>query len=96
VASEIGARLGAVGFNAPYGRRLEGGLAKEQDDLATESLQLAARAAGEIGAVVLVEPLSAARGTPLQTASDAAAVVERVRAAGGPAIGSSATFTTWA
>jgi hydroxypyruvate isomerase len=87
VASEIGARLGAVGFNAPYGRRLEGGLAKEQDDLATESLQLAARAAGEIGAVVLVEPLSAARGTPLQTASDAAAVVERVRAAGGPAIG---------
>lgn len=87
VATEIGARLGAVGFNALYGRRLEGGLAKEQGPLATESLLLAARAAGEIGAAVLIEPLSADRGTPVQTASDAAAVVERVRTAGGPAIG---------
>jgi hydroxypyruvate isomerase len=87
VATEIGARLGAVGFNALYGRRLEGAMAKEQDDLATESLLLAARAAGEIGAAVLVEPLSADRGTPVQMASDAAAVVEHVRAAGGPAIG---------
>lgn len=87
VVTEIGARLGAVGFNALYGRRLQEGLAKEQDDLATESLLLAARAAGAIGAAVLVEPLSAARGTPVQMASDAAGVVERVRAAGGSAIG---------
>ncbi|MBO0747083.1 MAG: TIM barrel protein [Acidimicrobiaceae bacterium] len=86
-AVEIGARLGAVGFNALYGARLQGDLAKEQHDLATESLVLAARAAGEIGACVLVEPLSASRGTPLLTAADAAAVVGRVREAGGPAIG---------
>jgi hydroxypyruvate isomerase len=87
VATEIGARLGAVGFNAIYGRRLEDGLAKEQEELATESLLVAARAAGRIGAAAMIEPLSADRGTPIQTASDAAAVVERVRAAGGAAIG---------
>jgi hydroxypyruvate isomerase len=87
VATEIGARLGAIGFNALYGVALEGKLAKEQGELATESLVLAARAAGEIGAAVLIEPLSASRGTPLLTANDAATVVEGVRAAGQPTIG---------
>jgi len=87
VATEIGARLGAVGFNALYGARLPEHLAKEQEDLATESLVFAAREAAAVGASVLIEPLSAARGTPVLTASDAAAIVERVQAAGGPAIG---------
>lgn len=87
VTVEIGARLGAVGFNAVYGARLPEGLARQQEAVATESLLLAARAAGEIGADALIEPLSAARGTPLLTAADAAAVVERVRAAGEGAIG---------
>jgi hydroxypyruvate isomerase len=83
----IGARLGAVGFNALYGVRLPEPAVAKQGELAAESLILAARAAGEVGAAVLIEPLSAARGTPLLTASDAAEVVERVRAAGEPAIG---------
>lgn len=87
VAVEIGARLGAVGFNALYGAARKGEVPKEQQDTAVESLLLAARAAGEIGASVLIEPLSAARGTPVLTASDAAALVVRVREAGEPAIG---------
>jgi hydroxypyruvate isomerase len=82
----IGARLGAVGFNAPYGVRIEGVSPEAQDELATQSLVLAARAANEIGAVVLVEPTSGPR-RAIRTAADGAAVVERVRAAGGEAVG---------
>jgi hydroxypyruvate isomerase len=82
----IGARLGAIGFNAPYGLRVEGVSPEEQDELATESLVFAAHAASEIGAVVLVEPTSGP-GRVVRTAADGAAVVERVRAAGGEAVG---------
>jgi hydroxypyruvate isomerase len=83
----IGARLGAIAFNAPYGVRVPEASPEAQDELATESLLLAAQAAGEIGAVVLVEPTSGPRRTPLRLAADGAAVVERVRAAGGSAVG---------
>ena len=61
-----------------YGNRLDDVEAAEQDELAVESLALAARKVGEIGAVVLLEPLSGAPRYPLLTAADAANVIERV------------------
>lgn len=77
----IGERLGAEGFNALYGNRVEGATEQEQDDLAVENLALAAKAATRIGATVLVEPVSGAERYPLKVASDALAVIDRVQAA---------------
>lgn len=80
----IGEQLGATGFNALYGNRVDGVRPEVQDELAAQSLGLAADAAGRIGATVLVEPVSGPKPYPLRTAADAVAVVERVRAAGHP------------
>jgi hydroxypyruvate isomerase len=74
----IGQRLGTKAFNAPYGNRLDDMEAAEQDELAVENLAVAARKVEEIGAVVLLEPLSGAPRYPLLTAADAANVIERV------------------
>ena len=74
----IGQRLGTKAFNAPFGNRLDDVEAAEQDELAVENLALAARKVGEIGAVVLLEPLSGAPRYPLLTAADAAKVIEQV------------------
>ena len=87
VAVGIGKQLGATGFNALYGNRVEDADPAVQDELATESLVLAAEAAARVGATVLVEPISGPKPYPLRTAADVMAVVERVRAAGAPAIG---------
>ena len=77
----IGERLGAQGFNALYGNRVDGSTAQEQDDIAVENLALAAKAAARIGATVLVEPVSGAERYPLKIAADALDVIDRVQAA---------------
>ncbi|MGC4938766.1 hydroxypyruvate isomerase family protein [Kribbella sp. DT2] len=77
----IGERLGCGAFNALYGNRVDSAKPAEQDELAIENLGLAAQAAGRIGAVVLVEPVSGAERYPLLTAADALAVIDRVQAA---------------
>jgi hydroxypyruvate isomerase len=74
----IGGRLGCRAFNALYGNRVEGADPAAQDDLATENLALAGRAAARVGGTVLVEPVSGAPRYPLRTAADAVAVIDRV------------------
>ncbi|WP_433467783.1 hydroxypyruvate isomerase family protein [Spirillospora sp. CA-128828] len=84
VVERIAGRTGVRSFNALYGQRLDGVDASEQDRAATRNLVHAAGAVGGFGGTLLIEPL--ARGLngayPLETAADAVAVVERVRAAG--------------
>jgi hydroxypyruvate isomerase len=82
VAAAIGERLTVRGFNALYGNRVEGVPAAAQDELATENIALAAKAAAGIGAAVFIEPVSGPKPYPLRTANDAVAVVDRARAAG--------------
>ena len=83
----IGADLGAAAFNALYGNRVDGARPEQQDELATENLVFAAKAAEAAGATVLVEPVSGPKPYPLRTAAEAVAVVDRVRAAGAGNIG---------
>jgi hydroxypyruvate isomerase len=83
----IGERLGASGFNALYGVRVDGVAEQEQDDLAVTNIVDAARAAARIGATVFIEPVSGPKPYPLRTAADAAAVVDRARAAGAGNVG---------
>jgi hydroxypyruvate isomerase len=78
VAVGIARRLGCRALNALYGNRIDGVDPAEQDTLASANLALAAWAAAEIGAVVLVEPISGAPRYPLRTAADAVAVINRV------------------
>jgi hydroxypyruvate isomerase len=82
VTVEIGARLGARGFNALYGNRVAGLPPGQQDELAVANIATAAAVAARIGAAVFVEPLSGPGPYPLRLAADAAAVVGRARAAG--------------
>ena len=81
----IGERLGCRAFNALYGNRVEDADPAAQDELATENLALAGRAAARIGGTVLIEPVSGAPRYPLRTAADAVAVIDRVAAATGVA-----------
>jgi len=74
----IGERLGTKAFNALYGNRDEDADPREQDDLGADNLAFAARAAQQVGAVVLVEPVSGADRYPLLTAADTVGVIERV------------------
>jgi hydroxypyruvate isomerase len=78
----IGERLGASAFNALFGNRVDGVDPREQDELGRESIAAAAKAAGAIGATVLVEAVSGPKPYPLRTAADAVAVVDDVRATG--------------
>lgn len=80
VVTAIGERLGTRGFNALYGKRVDGATAEEQDALGAENLALAAAAVGRIGGTVLLEPVSGAEGYPLLTAKDALDVIARVDA----------------
>lgn len=77
IASRTGCRL----FNALYGKRVPGVDPEEQDTLAADNLAFAARAVGELGGTVLVEPQTRAdnEGYPLHTAADVVAVLDRVR-----------------
>jgi hydroxypyruvate isomerase len=79
----IGEQLGCRAFNALYGNRIDDSTAEQQDDLAVQNLALAAGAAGRIGGVVLVEPVSGAPRYPLRTASDVVVVIDRVHRAAG-------------
>jgi hydroxypyruvate isomerase len=87
VAVAIGERLGVSAFNALYGNRVEGTSAEQQDLLGREMLGRAAKAADEIGATVLVEPVSGPKPYPLRTAADAVSVVQAVRDAGHANVG---------
>jgi hydroxypyruvate isomerase len=87
VAIWIGEQLHVSAFNALYGNRVDGATPEQQDELARESLGMAADAAARINATVLVEPVSGPKPYPLRTADDAVAVVADVRAAGHPNIG---------
>jgi hydroxypyruvate isomerase len=87
VAVGIGERLGVRGFNALYGNRVDGVDPVAQDELATENIALAAKAAAGIGAGVFIEPVSGPKPYPLRTAQDAVAVVRRARAAGAGQVG---------
>ncbi|MEU8510202.1 TIM barrel protein [Kitasatospora sp. NPDC048722] len=85
VAAELAASLGATALNALYGNRVEGVDPAEQDALALENLVLAARAAHEVGAVLLVEALNVVESPdyPLVSAPAAVEIVDRVNAATG-------------
>ena len=76
----IGERLGCRAFNALYGNRIPGADPAAQDELATENLAAAGRAAARIGGPVQVEPVSGAPRYPLLTAADAVGVIDRVAA----------------
>ena len=58
-----------------------------QDELAAESIRLAAKAVASFGGTVLIEPVSGPKPYPLRTAADAVAVVRRARAAGAANVG---------
>ena len=75
----IGEQLGCRGFNALYGNRVDESTPQQQDDLAVENLTVAAQAAGRIGGIVLVEPVSGAPRYPLKTAIDVVGVIDRVQ-----------------
>jgi len=87
VVAGLAGRLGIQGCNALYGNRVEGVDPAAQDELATESIVLAAKAVAGTGTTVLIEPVSGPKPYPLRTADDAAAVVSRVRAAGAANVG---------
>jgi hydroxypyruvate isomerase len=79
VAVDIGARLGVTGFNALYGNRLSGLSATDQHDAGLRALAVAAERADDIGATVLVEPVSGVAAYPLKLAADALTVIGGVR-----------------
>ncbi len=85
VAAELAASLGATALNALYGNRTAGVDPAEQDALALENLVIAAKAAHDIGAVLLIEALNAIESPdyPLVTSAAAVEVVDRVNAATG-------------
>ncbi|HEX5191820.1 MAG TPA: TIM barrel protein [Solirubrobacteraceae bacterium] len=78
----LGGRLATRRFNALFGNRVDGVAASEQDELGVAALIDAARAAGSIGATVMVEPVSGPKPYPLRTAADAMAIADRVRREG--------------
>jgi hydroxypyruvate isomerase len=84
-AAEFAASVGCTALNALYGNRLDGIDPAEQDALALENLVLAATAAADAGAVLLIEALNAPESPryPLLDADSAVAVVERVNEASG-------------
>lgn len=82
IAAAIGERLDCTAFNALYGLRYPDQDPQAQDELAISNLVVAAEGVARIGGTVLIEPVSGAEAYPLQTAADALAVVEKVRAAG--------------
>lgn len=80
VAVGLAGRLGCRTLNALYGNRVDGLDPARQDEVATENLALAARAAGAIGATIVVESLNSHENPayPLLSAEDALAVIDRV------------------
>jgi hydroxypyruvate isomerase len=87
VAVGIGERLGVRAFNALYGNRVPESTPEEQDELGVEQLAAAAKAAGRIGATVLLEPVSGPKPYPLRTADDVVRVLDRVHETGAQNVG---------
>jgi hydroxypyruvate isomerase len=85
VAAEFAAATGCTALNALYGNRVDGVDPAEQDALALDNLALAARAAADAGAVLLVEALNAPESPrcPLVSSDAAVDVVRRVNEATG-------------
>ncbi|QDY79710.1 TIM barrel protein [Streptomyces qinzhouensis] len=85
VAAGFAASVGCRALNALYGNRVPGAAAAAQDALALENLALAARAADEIGAILLIETLNRPESPdyPLVTAAAAVEVADKVNAATG-------------
>lgn len=85
VAAQFAASVGCGALNALYGNRVDGVDPAVQDALALENLTLAARAASEVGAILLVEALNAPESPryPLVGADSAVEVVRRVNEATG-------------
>ncbi|MGA4838831.1 TIM barrel protein [Streptomyces sp. G45] len=85
VTADFAHSLGCTALNALYGNRVDGVDPAVQDELALENLQLAARAADRIGAVLLVEALNAIESPkyPVVSAARAVEIVDRVNAATG-------------
>ncbi|SCK46761.1 TIM barrel protein [Streptomyces sp. AmelKG-E11A] len=81
-AADFAGSLGCGALNALYGNRVDGTDPAEQDAIALTNLQLAARAADRIGAVLLIEALNRAESPryPLASAPAAIEVVDRVNA----------------
>lgn len=70
------AALGITCCNALYGRR-DAATAAEQDAFAVQNLRSVATRLADVGATVLLEPLSGRPGYPLRSTGDAVAVLER-------------------
>ncbi|MEW2489002.1 TIM barrel protein [Streptomyces sp. NPDC048411] len=85
VAADFAASVGCKALNALYGNRVDGVDPAVQDELALENLVLAARAAGRIGAVLLIETLNEPESPryPLVSAPAGIEVVDKVNAATG-------------
>ncbi|GGO44368.1 putative hydroxypyruvate isomerase [Streptomyces daqingensis] len=85
VAAEFAQSTGCTALNALYGNRVPGADPADQDRLALENLTLAARAAHDAGAVLLVEALNAVEspGCPIVSAPKAVEVADAVDAATG-------------
>jgi hydroxypyruvate isomerase len=85
VAAEFAGSLGCRALNALYGNRVTGADPAEQDALALGNLVLAARAAHQVGAVLLIEALNRPESPhyPLVSARAAVEVADKVDAATG-------------
>lgn len=85
VAAGFADSVGCRALNALYGNRVEGVAPDVQDALALDNLVLAARAAHETGATLLVETLNKPESPryPLVSAESAIEVVDRVNEATG-------------
>ncbi|MFE2941909.1 TIM barrel protein [Streptomyces sp. NPDC059255] len=85
VAAEFAAATGCTALNALYGNRVPGVDPARQDALALENLALAARAADDIGALLLIEALNRPESPdyPLVSAASAVEVADRVNEATG-------------
>lgn len=85
VVAAFAESVGCTSLNALYGNRLPDTSPQVQDELALENLSLAARAAHNAGATMLIEALNAPESPhyPLVTAEAAVEVADRVNAATG-------------
>jgi hydroxypyruvate isomerase len=81
----IAERTGCTILNALYGNRVDGLPEGRQDELATENLALAARAASAAGATVVVEALNSydSPRAALVSSASALALISKVRAEAG-------------
>jgi hydroxypyruvate isomerase len=81
----IAARTGCTILNALYGNRVDGVPERQQDELAAENLELAARAAARADATTVVEALNSydIPRAPLVSSQAALTVIREVRTQGG-------------